>query len=257
MPKTSTHESKRAEVVRLRVEERLSAAEIGRRTGVPKSVLHHWLKGHPLTEVERSAILSAVPRHRTPKKELPGEGHACEMAEDLSTGERGTVAENFVRFDISRLGLRIMNPDGDGDVVDIYVRRPGGAKVAFLQVRMTSKPPARNGLPSISLRRYRNGKSNNFKKGDFHFIVGFCPENTKCYIYSYDEVAHLVNSVSISEEACDAWWKVTDWLDGKAVSTKTTYVKKTKASGMRKRKSSRERGLREGRMKLVQSSLGL
>jgi hypothetical protein len=215
MPKTSVHESKRSEVVRLRAEERLGAAEIERRTGVPKSLLHYWLKSYPLTKKERAAIVSAAPRHRGQKKSLPGDGEACEMADDLSTLGRGSVAENFVKFDISRHGLRIMNPDGDGDVVDIYVRRQGGQKVAFLQVRMTSKPPARNGLPSISLRRYRNGKSNNFKKGDFHFIVGFCPDNQKCYVYSYEEVAHLVNSVSIAEHACDAWWKVLEWLDGK------------------------------------------
>jgi hypothetical protein len=216
MPKTSAHESKRSEVLRLRAEERLGSAEIERRTGVPKNVLHYWLKSHPLTKKERAAIIAAAPRKRGSRKALPGEGDACEMAEDLSTLGRGSVAENFVKYDISRHGLRIMNPDGDGDVVDIYVRRQGGEKVAFLQVRMTSKPPARSGLPSISLRRYRNGKSNNFKKGDFHFIIGFCPDNQKCYIYSYDEVKHLVNSVSISQGACDAWWKVLDWLDGKA-----------------------------------------
>jgi len=215
MPKTSVHESKRSEVIRLRVEERLGAAEIERRLGVPKSVLHYWLKAFPLTKKERAAIIAAAPRHRTPRKDLPGEGDECEMADGLSTLGRGMVAENFVKYDISRHGLRIMNPDGDGDVVDIYVRRPGGERVAFLQVRMTSKPPARNGLPTISLRRYRNGKSNNFKRGDFHFLIGFCPDNQKCYIYSYDEVAHLCNSVSISESSCDAWWKVLEWLDAK------------------------------------------
>lgn len=214
MPKTSVHEPKRSEVLKLRIEGRLGAAEIGRRTGVPKSVLHYWLKGHPLTVEEKSAVLSAAPRHRTPQKELVSDGGVvCEMAEGLSTLGRGSVAENYVKYDIARHGLRIMNPDGDGDVVDMYVRRPGGQKVAFLQVRMTSKPPGRNGLPTISLRRYRNGKANNFKKGDFHFIVGFCPKNSECYVYSYDEVSHLRNSVTISDGAAGAWSKVLEWLD--------------------------------------------
>ncbi|NTF17098.1 hypothetical protein G6L37_01470 [Agrobacterium rubi] len=215
MPKTSVHEAKRDEVLRLRIDGRLGAAEIQRRTGVPKSVLHHWLKPYPLTAQEKSAILSAAPRYRTPKKVLPSEGEACDMVEGLSTLGRGSVAENFVKYDVGRHGLRIMNPDGDGDVVDIYVRRPGGQKVAFIQVRMTSMPPARNGLPTISLRRYRNGKANNFKKGDFHFIVGFCPKNSECYVYSYDEVSHLRNSVTITDDAAGAWSKVLDWLDGK------------------------------------------
>lgn len=231
MPKASVHESKRAEVMRLRIHGRLGAAEIGRRTGVPKSVLHYWLKKHPLTAEEKSAMLSAAPRHRTPKKKLPSEGGICELAEGLSTLSRGSVAENFVKYDIARHGLRIMNPDGDGDVVDMYVRRPGGQRVAFLQVRMTSKPPARNGLPTISLRRYRNGKANNFKRGDFHFIVGFCPTNRECYVYSYDEVSHLRNSVTISDDAAGAWAKVLEWLDEQPVA----------ASGMSRRVSASRR----------------
>jgi len=233
MPKTSVHESKRTEVLKLRIEGRLGAAEIGRRTGVPKSVLNYWLKEHPLTSQEKAALLSAAPRHRTPKKELASDGGpVCEMAEGLSTLGRGSVAENFVKYDIARHGLRIMNPDGDGDVVDMYVRRPGGQRVAFLQVRMTSKPPARNGLPTISLRRYRNGKANNFKKGDFHFIVGFCPRNRECYVYSYDEVSHLRNSVTISDCAAGAWSKVLEWLDEQPVA-KSATVRRAVASRRR------------------------
>lgn len=226
MPKKSAHEAKRSEVIRLRVEERKGAAEIGRMTGVPKSVLSYWLASYPLTSREKAAIVTAAPRYKTPKKTLPGgQGESCDMSENLTTLGLGTVAENFVKYDISRYGLRLMKPDGDGDVVDLYVRRPGGQKVAFLQVRMTSKPPARNGLPTISLRRYRNGRSNIFKRGDFHFLVGFCPDNQKCYVYSYDEVSHLVNSVTISEGGCGAWNKVLDWLDGKKASKPGQQIK--------------------------------
>lgn len=242
MPKTSIHEPKRAEVMRLRIQDRLGAAEIGRRTGVPKSVLHYWLKGHPLTVQEKSAVLSAAPRHKTPKKQLLSDGGACELSEGLSTLSRGSVAENYVKYDIARHGLRIMNPDGDGDVVDMYVRRQGGERVAFLQVRMTSKPPARNGLPTISLRRYRNGKANNFKKGDFHFIVGFCPRNTKCYVYSYDEVSHLRNSVTITDDAAGAWSKVLEWLDDQPLDVATTRRKSAstrRSSGKRSSVSKR------------------
>lgn len=219
MPKKSVHEQMKVEALRLRIDERLGAAEIGRRTGVPKSVLHYWLKPYPLTDEEKSAVISAAPRHRTPKKQLPVSGEVCELADGISTLGRGSVAENYAKFDIARNGLLMMNPDGDGDVVDIYVRRNGGHKVAFLQVRTASKPPARNGLPSISLRRYRNGKANSFKEGDFHFIVGYCPANNQVYVYSYDEVRHLRNSITITPEAAGAWWKVMDWLDGKIAAS--------------------------------------
>ena len=213
MPKTSAHADKKPEAIRLRNEERMGAAEIGRRLDVPKSVLHYWLRPHPLKGSERRAIRSSAVRAAQPRKSLPGgDGTPCVLAEDLSTIARGAVAENFVKYDASRFGLQIMKSDSDGDVVDIYVRLRGGHKVAFLQVRMTSSPPARNGLPTISLRRYRNGRANRFEKGDFHFLVGFCPENSRTYIYSSTEVSHLVNSVTISEDGCGAWHKVIDFL---------------------------------------------
>lgn len=216
MPRVSVHAAKKEEAISLRVEHRLGASAISRRTGVPMSLLNYWLAGYPLTDKERARILSEAERAPQPKKELPGgAGVPCEMAGNLSTLQKGAVAENAVKAAMSRRGFLMANPDGDGDVVDVYVRRHGGQRVGFVQIRMTSKPPARNGLPSISLRRYRNGAPNNFKKGDFHFLVGFCPENSKCFVYSYDEVSHLANSVTISEESCEAWWKIDEWLAGR------------------------------------------
>jgi hypothetical protein len=216
MPRTSVHAAMKDEAIRLRVEHRLAASVISRRTGVPMNTLHYWLVDYPLTNRERARILSEAERAPQPKKSLPGGmGVACEMADNLSTLQKGAVAENAVKAAMSRQGFLMANPDGDGDVVDVYVRRHGGQRVGFVQIRMTSKPPARNGLPSISLRRYRNGAANSFKKGDFHFLVGFCPDNSKCFVYSYEEVSHLANSVTISEESCEAWWKIDDWLAGR------------------------------------------
>lgn len=231
MPKTSVHAPMKAEAIRLRVEHRLGSSVISRRTGVPMNTLHYWLSDYPLTDKERARILSEAERVPQPKKELPGgPGVPCDMAENLTTLQKGAVAENAAKAAMSRHGFLLANPDGDGDVVDVYVRRSGGERVGFVQVRMTSKPPARNGLPSISLRRYRNGAANNFKKGDFHFLVGFCPDNSKCFVYSYDEVSHLANSVTISEEACEAWWKIDEWLAGRRVSQAAPARRRRKTS---------------------------
>lgn len=234
MPRTSVHADKKDEAIQLRVEHRLGSSAISRRTGVPMNTLHYWLAPYPLTNKEKARIIAEAERTPQPKKELPGGiGVPCEMGPGLSTLQKGAVAENAVKAALSRQGFLMANPDGDGDVVDVYVRRSGGQRVGFVQIRMTSKPPARSGLPSISLRRYRNGAANNFAKGDFHFLIGFCPENSKCYVFSYDEVSHLANSVTISDESCEAWWKIDDWLAGRKNARLVGQTRVRRKSGAR------------------------
>lgn len=180
------------------------------------STLHFWLRDHPLTAEESHAIRSKAPRYAAPKKRLaaPLEGGLTfNPAPNLAPSNLGFAGESAVGFYLSQRGLIMAQPCYDGDVVDIYVRRPNGTKMAFLQARMAADPPSRSGLPTLSLRRYRNGQANTFKRGDFHFLVGFCRENGRCYVYSYDEVSKNRNSISLRDDACDAFEKIESWLD--------------------------------------------
>jgi len=215
MAKPGLHTSKKPEAIRLRVKERLGVKEISNRTGVPMSTLHHWLRPYPLTAEESHRIRSAAPRYAAPRKTLasPSGGLTFSAASRLPPAAIGLCGESAARFFLSQYGLILANPAGDGDVVDIYARRPSGAKVAFIQARVAGDPPSRSGLPSISMRRYRKGRSNTFKKGDFHFLVGYCRQNGHCYVYSYDEVKGNRNSVSLTDDACGAFHKIVDWLD--------------------------------------------
>lgn len=216
MARPGSHSSKKPSAIRLRVRDRLGVKEISKRTGVPMSTLHHWLREHPLTAEESREIRSKAPRYVAPKKKLtaPADGGLSFSATaGLAPSSLGLAGESAVKFFLAQRGLILAHPAGDGDVVDIYVRRPSGAKVAFLQARVASDPPSRNGLPTISMRRYRKGQSNTFKRGDFHFLVGFCRENGHCYVYSYDEVEKNRNSVSLRDEACNAFDKIESWLD--------------------------------------------
>lgn len=214
MAKAGLHSSKKPAALKMRTVQRLGTKEIARRTGVPLSTLHYWLKDHPLSKAERSAIISKSPRYSTPKKTLSEGGLDVSTQRTLLPRDLGLLGESAAQMYLALRGFVVARPAADGDVVDLYVRKPGGERVAFIQARVAAKPPSRNGLPTISLRRYRKGQSNRFVRGDFHFLVGFCRGNGKCYVYSFDEVEHHANSVTVREDACDAFHKLDAWLDG-------------------------------------------
>jgi len=186
---------------------------IKRKLDVPISTLHYWLKDHPLTEKEQSALRRNVTRYAAPKKEIyQGSGFPCDVADNLSTIELGAIGESAALYRLCLMGFRASIAFADGDVVDLYVRgRNTGQRVAFLQVRMASRSGP-NGLPKISLRRNSNRKTTLFKPGEMHFLVGFCMENQSAYVYTYDEVSHLRNSITVTPEAREAWHKLRDWF---------------------------------------------
>lgn len=217
MPKPGKWGHLRAKAIGLRVEERLGTKEIGRRTGVPLSTLHYWLRPFPLTKEERSAIISASPRYVAPKKTLPGRPED-RMEFDGKANSRiyGRAGEYLVAHRLLMLGAIVMRPDIDGDKVDLYARLEGSDRVVFIQVRKTSSPPSRSGLPTVSLRRSSGGKSQRLGFADFHILVGWCPDNSRCYVFDADEVARHGNSVTVCEEAEEAWWKVEARLNPEA-----------------------------------------
>lgn len=214
MPKTSKHAAKKDEAIRLRTELRLGTKEIQRRTQVPVATLHYWLKNYPLTEAEKKAVIAKAPRYVAPKKQLASNGRAAlKIADDVSKSNLGAAGEYLIKGRLCLLNLNVIECTSDGDVVDVYVRRNSGQRVAFIQVRVSQRPEGKSGLPYVSLRRYRNGKSNNFSKGDFHFLVGYCRENDSAYVYSYDDVKDKVNTVSLRDDACEAWEPLVAWLE--------------------------------------------
>ena len=56
------------EAIRLRLEKRMSFAEISRAIGVAKGTLSGWLRPHPLTAEEVTAKVRAAKRYAAPKK---------------------------------------------------------------------------------------------------------------------------------------------------------------------------------------------
>jgi len=199
----------------LRVKHRLGAKEIHRRTGVPVSTLHLWLKDYPLAREERIEIIRKSPRYVAPKKprHLP-KGGAKPVGRGLNPVNTGRIGELQTESELLKLNLQV-SKGGEGDTVDFYVRRRGSLLTACLQVRTTTPPRQGYGLPSIGLRRARAGSYNPLVPGaDFHFLVGFCLENHRHYVYHWKEVEGRRNSIAVSDGALDAWWKVQRWLEG-------------------------------------------
>jgi len=215
VPRPSKFAHLQQDAIEMRRRSRLGSTEISRKLGVPLTTVHYWLRNDPLTEDERRAVIRKSPRYVAPRKALRHDrGLPCEMAPGLTSSQKGLIGEAAVLFRLALRGLNPAKPVTDGDVVDLYVRR--GQRVAFLQVRMASE--LGTGLPKISLRRNRNGKVVLFSPGDFHFLIGYCLSNDAAYVFSHDEVTHLVNSVSVRDDAYEAWWKIDEWLEREANS---------------------------------------
>ena len=43
---------------------------------------------------------------------------------------------------------------------------------------------------------------------DFDFLIGYNAYNDMAYVYSFDEIKHLKSTVSITDEAKEAWHKM-------------------------------------------------
>lgn len=202
----------RDECRRLRIEERLSSAEIVRRTGVSKSTLSGWLKDIPLTDAEARAIASNAHKGKLGRKKERGEkSKFFEMVDvkSLTRLDKAKIAEAAVLFRLCLNRFVVYGSPFDGDKADWLVESlDEKGRTYRIQVRWTKEGRPGNGLPFVSLLCVEKGKMRRYKKGEFDFIVGYCLFNDTAYVYSFDDVAHLKATVSISGEAAEAWHKM-------------------------------------------------
>lgn len=201
----------REECRRQRIEERLSAGEIGRRLGIPKCTVSLWLKDIPLTKDEMKEKISlshlGKPTGRMKDRGEASKYHRMVSGRDLTRQDKGKIAESAVLFRLSLLGFIVYGSPFDGDKADWlveYVNHPG--KTYRIQVKWVKE--VKNGLPLISLECVEHGKMKRYQKGDFDFIVGYWLYNDTAYVYSFDELQHLRSRVTISENGKEAWDKI-------------------------------------------------
>lgn len=200
-----------AEVLRLRVDERLSFREIQDRTGVSKSSLSRWLQNHPLTEEElRAKHKAGVTKPRVGTRKARGERSKFdEMVgpRTLNRNEKGQIAEAAVLFRLTLNGLHVLAPVFDGGRTDWMVQTPTGA-LAKIQVKWASTSGL-HGLPTLGLTCTEgHNQRKRYVASDFDFLVGYHLYTDIAYVFTWSETEMNQTSITIREDAAERWDKV-------------------------------------------------
>ncbi len=204
-----SNQQARDEAIRLRAVERLSLPEIAQKVGRPKSTCYYWLKGIPLASEERHRRRAAAARaHPKPRKDRGARSSLHEMAGGRSYTplEAGAIGEAAAVLRLAIHKWKVMSSVFDGDIVDLYITRPGSNRLLKVQVR-TARGNGR-GMPTVSLRRMVNGRAVRYGRGDFDILVGYWLFSNTAYVWTFDEVEGHSTSVTIGPAAAEAWGKV-------------------------------------------------
>lgn len=124
----------------------------------------------------------------------------------FSTNQKGNIAELAVKLRLEILGYETFYGSEDASKYDGIIKINGVFKT--YQVRWTSKDKnSRN--TSLSMRKADGRKkSKSYEKGDFDFIFGYDYVTDSVYIYTWDEVSEKKTSLSMKEDALEAWNKL-------------------------------------------------
>jgi len=198
---------KKAECVRLRIEERLSLREIHQRTGVAKSTLSGWLKSHPLTKDELAMRQRLRPRGG--KRKSTGDESVLykRFNGDFTSQEKAKIAEAAVLLRLCLCGFQAFGSPFDGERTDWLVETP--SRVVKIQVKWVDQK--KHGMPTVPLthRVYGTTKKVKYAASEFDFIVGYDFFSDKAYVFSYNDVEGHKATISVRKDAEEAWHKLT------------------------------------------------
>ena len=210
------------EALRLRIEEGLGYKEITDRTGVSKTTVYYWVRRH---EEESGTKVLRARRPKPPislKKDRGQRSPLYDLVGDrgLTRFQKGRVAEAAALLRISAICMQAFHAFGDGAREDIVVNVPGGSRYAKIQVKWAASSDKEWGLPSFSVMCNVNmaRKGRRYSRSDFDFIVGYVLYSDSCYVYSFDDVAHLKRTVTVSPPALENWQPLVDFCQGSPTS---------------------------------------
>lgn len=208
----------KAEIIRLRVEERMSLKNIWRKTGASLGSLSLWLKPYPLTAEEKKACIvkgrqkaasegrgAWVRKPRTSTSEL----HDAEAYGHMHRSTKGFLAEVVVMMRLARMGIRdIYRPASDGAMCDLLVIRPDGI-VVKVQVKTAKQMMRGRGIPTISLSR-RDGHAGfrRYMPHEFDVLAGYDAVSDLCYVFTHDETLGRNGQISVCTDALERWDKI-------------------------------------------------
>ena len=203
---------KKTEAIRLRLEERLSLKQIGRKLDVSTSTLSYWLRDYPLDKREISARQSVSARANNQRvmnsfsSRRQSKFHEMVGQRVLTKDDRARIAEAAVLFRLALRGLDTYGRVFDGQKADWVVTN--GCKTARVQVRSLSWHKGR-GRPSLSLRcsKGRHG-TRRIRNDEFDVLVGYDLYEDIAYVFTSQEVASLTSAISVQEDAAEKWDKL-------------------------------------------------
>lgn len=200
----------KTECLRLRLQERLGLREIAQRQGLAKASVSLLLRGYPLlkdeirTKTKSAKWKTAMVATRKPRGEPSRLFKVFAEHQQHTSRDKGRIAEAAVFLRLTMLRFNVLKPSFEGDSADWVIQTPQGAFVR-LQVKYCGTH-GKTGLPSVSLRG--SGSKKRYQTNSFEFIVGYDLFTDTAYIWSMQEVAHLKTSVTICEDAAEAWHKI-------------------------------------------------
>jgi len=198
------------EAIRLRVEEQLGLETLSEKLGVAKSTLSRWLKGYPLDDgVVRVRMQDNGKRFKKYRGD-EADIHRVVRAHNLNPSQVGKVSEAAIALRLLTWGFNVFGSVFDGDRTDWIVEVPSTGKVWKIQVKTAHEGIQRSGLPSIGLKHRPSPKKGyqRYLPGEFDFLVGYDLYTDIAYVWSWGEVTHLNNSVTICPDAKERWDKL-------------------------------------------------
>lgn len=198
----------KAEALRLRTEEKKSLNEIHTATGISKGHLSEILRSYPLpAAVIKAKCLAAKRGNNRKDRGTPSKYFIGLDKTNLTRHRMGKISEAAVLFRLALNGFNVFNSVFDGERCDFLVEVPSTGKILKLQVK-TAKA-GNSGLPTIKLTCYNGFMSQRkYVKGEFDFIVGYSIFTDEAFVYSFDELAYLSGTKTVTNDAKEAWNKL-------------------------------------------------
>jgi len=220
-------EERKVEVIRLRVEERLSLKKISGIMGISKATLSTLLRAYPLTESEVSerCIKAAEVTNTSLHKKYGGMKVAEKRAQDrekstskyfkmlkgtLTSNRKGNISEAAVQLRMVLSGLEVYTSTFEGEKLDFVVRNKTGSLIK-IQVK-TARHDTKYGKISIPVT-CSNGRRK-YKKipnKDFDFMVAYDLKTDSAYVLSKREIEKVVRTKTLEKEFLERWDKIVNY----------------------------------------------
>lgn len=212
--------SVKAEVIRLRIESRLSIRAIASKMNLSQGTVSLWLRGKPLSLEERAARATRAGRSRTgwkkptPAPTVAGHFAALLAGKSFTRQQKGAIAETAVLLRLQLAQLEAFRPAADGARIDWIVVDPKTGRTSKVQVKWAKKE--KHGLPVVPVCCHMGAKNSirkaavrrKYTDAEVDFLVGYDLYTDSCYVWSWAEVKAYATMISVSADALERWDKL-------------------------------------------------